>query len=128
MFKFVVVFMSLFVLSPSIANAEYDPAIRQAQQKLYNLGYQPGPIDGYWGKRTANAIKSYQRNQRISESGRLDMPTRDKLGIKDFNSTTKQKGNSCSGLMKPDTNIGGKIAAVSEVSNEETASIFLDRI
>jgi len=34
----------------------------------------------------------------------------------------------CSGLMKPDTNIGGKIAAVSEVFNEETTSIFLNRI
>jgi len=30
--------------------------------------------------------------------------------------------------MKPDTNIGGKIAAISEVFNEEGASIFLDRI
>ena len=34
----------------------------------------------------------------------------------------------CSGLIKPDTNIGGKIAAVSEVSNEKTTSIVLDRI
>jgi len=30
--------------------------------------------------------------------------------------------------MKPDTNIGGNIAARNEVFNEKTASIFLDRI
>ena len=34
---------------------------------------------------------------------------------------------SCSGLINPDTNLGGKIAA-REVFNEKTASIFLDRI
>lgn len=47
-----------------------------------------------------------------------------KTDIIRFNST----GEDCSGLMKPDTNIGGKIAAVSEVFNEKTASYFLDRI
>jgi len=30
--------------------------------------------------------------------------------------------------MNPDTNLGGNIAAVSEVFNEKTTSIFLDRI
>ena len=35
---------------------------------------------------------------------------------------------TCSGLMNPDTNLGGNIAAVSEVFNEKTTSIFLDRI
>ena len=34
----------------------------------------------------------------------------------------------CSGLMNSDTNLGSNIAAVSEVFNEKTASIFLDRI
>ena len=37
-------------------------------------------------------------------------------------------GRLCSGLMNPDTNLGGNIAAVNEVFNEKTASIFLDRI
>ena len=35
---------------------------------------------------------------------------------------------NCSGLMNPDTNLGGNIAAVNEVFNEKTASIFRDRI
>jgi hypothetical protein len=34
----------------------------------------------------------------------------------------------CSGLIKPGTNIGGNIAALSEVFNEKATSIFLDRI
>ena len=50
--------------------------------------------------------------------------------LKDFRSATAKikKGRSCSGLIKPDTNIGGNITATGEVFNEKTASIFLDRI
>lgn len=37
-------------------------------------------------------------------------------------------GGHCIGLMKPDTNIGGKITAVNEVFNEEATSVFHYRI
>jgi len=45
-------------------------------------------------------------------------------------SLSAEKGilNVCSGLMIPDTNIVGKIAAVREVLNEKTAAIFFYRI
>ena len=34
----------------------------------------------------------------------------------------------CPAVYNPDTNVGGNITAVSEVFNDKTASIFLDRI
>ena len=72
----------LVILVPSILQAGYDPSVKEVQQKLDELGYQPGPIDGYWGKQTLGAVKAYQRDQGISETGKLDMGTLDRLGIK----------------------------------------------
>ena len=59
-------------------------------------------------------ISSYSRE---SELGRFRKPI-----------VNSSESAVCSGPMKPDTNIGGNIAAVSEVFNEKTTSIFLDRI
>ena len=35
--------------------------IREAQELLQALGYEPGPIDGIWGERTVQAYQSYLR-------------------------------------------------------------------
>ena len=35
------------------------------------------------------------------------------------------KAGNCSGLMIPDTNIGGKLATIEEVSNEQETTNFL---
>jgi peptidoglycan hydrolase-like protein with peptidoglycan-binding domain len=41
----------------------------------------PGPIDGIMGPRTAEALKAFQKDQKLTESGRLDDQTREKLGV-----------------------------------------------
>ena len=84
MLKVIVVLMSLAVLSPAVVHAGYDPAVKEVQQKLDELGFEPGPIDGYWGKRTADAIKAYQRSQGFAETGKLDKKTAMALGVEIF--------------------------------------------
>ena len=41
----------------------------------------PGPIDGVMGPKTTAALKAFQKDQKLTESGRLDDQTRDKLGV-----------------------------------------------
>jgi hypothetical protein len=37
-----------------------DPRIRGAQEMLAALGFEPGPADGLWGGKTANAVTAFQ--------------------------------------------------------------------
>lgn len=43
--------------------------IAEAQKILAELGYDPGSTDGRAGRKTLNAIKAYQRDMRLPQSG-----------------------------------------------------------
>jgi peptidoglycan hydrolase-like protein with peptidoglycan-binding domain len=45
---------------------------REAQQLLTDLGYDPGPVDGDYGRRTADAVKAFQRDVGITQDGWID--------------------------------------------------------
>jgi len=45
------------------------------QSFLTSRGYEPGPIDGSFGDRTANAIRNYQSSIGINQSGAIDDAT-----------------------------------------------------
>ncbi len=45
---------------------------RTAQQKLTQLGYSPGPVDGLGGKRTTTAVNAFQRAQGLAVTGIVD--------------------------------------------------------
>ncbi len=49
--------------------APVDP--RQVQQRLTDLGYDPGPIDGKPGRKTREAIRAFQRDESLSVDGKL---------------------------------------------------------
>lgn len=49
--------------------------IVQVQQQLLDLGYDPGPVDGKMGKGTARALKQFQNENNIPETGRPDSET-----------------------------------------------------
>lgn len=55
--------------------------VRAAQEALEEKGYDPGPIDGIWGPRTAAAVSEYQRQENMTVSGRLDDPTMTQLEL-----------------------------------------------
>jgi hypothetical protein len=57
--------------------------VREAQQALRDLGYQPGPVDGVVGQRTKQALVKYQRAERIQVTGRLDSETMVRLDIQE---------------------------------------------
>jgi Putative peptidoglycan binding domain len=55
--------------------------VKAVQQALQAKGMDPGPIDGIMGPKTTVALKAFQKDQKLTESGRLDDQTRDKLGV-----------------------------------------------
>jgi muramidase (phage lysozyme) len=52
---------------------------RAVQLLLKNLGFDPGPIDGFWGPLTSAAVLLFQRRSGLPETGVLDATTLGKL-------------------------------------------------
>jgi hypothetical protein len=66
------------------AHAKYkiilpDLALRTAQAALLYLGIDPGPIDGFRGRRTRSALIQFQEQSGLSETGELDDGTEREL-------------------------------------------------
>jgi len=55
--------------APTVAPAHDKATVRETQALLTALGYEPGPIDGAFGKKTKNAIAAYQRDNDMAETG-----------------------------------------------------------
>ncbi|QIL82557.1 peptidoglycan-binding protein [Diaphorobacter sp. HDW4A] len=64
--------------APSQTRAGASMSTREAQARLQEMGYNVVP-DGSMGAKTMNAIRAYQKDQGLSQSGRLDKATVDAL-------------------------------------------------
>ncbi len=53
--------------------------LRDAQQRLNDLGYDAGSPDGKFGSKTASALRQFQTDRGIAVTGRLDTATRAEL-------------------------------------------------
>jgi His-Xaa-Ser repeat protein HxsA len=56
--------------------------VLRLQMALSLKGYQPGPLDGVLGAQTRAALQTFQRDQGIPVTGRMETATLDALGIK----------------------------------------------
>ncbi|MHA1941808.1 MAG: peptidoglycan-binding domain-containing protein [Candidatus Hodarchaeales archaeon] len=83
--SFVLITISVFWvgLSSEIVYSQSDDkaTVFKTQKKLQELGYNPGPLDGIWGKRTESALKRFQHDNSLAMTGKLDSITKEKLGI-----------------------------------------------
>lgn len=61
---------------PTVAANEFT---RRVQQALGRAGYDPGPIDGRAGAKTKRAIREFQRDNNLPETGVADEATWDLL-------------------------------------------------
>lgn len=61
----------------TVPNAE----VRRLQEQLRSQGHDPGAIDGVMGTQTQDALRAFQRRNGLSETGRLDTQTAEKLGL-----------------------------------------------
>ena len=51
-----------------------NPLVQSVQAELARLGYDPGPADGQFGKRSGDAIRAYQQANRLLVDGKASKP------------------------------------------------------
>jgi S1-C subfamily serine protease len=73
--------ISLLIFDTTLA---YDQTVYDVQKKLKELGYEPGPTDGIWGRQTEVAVKIFQQDYGLPVTGRLTKKTLRTLGITEF--------------------------------------------
>ena len=54
---------------PILKKGSNDPAVRDLQDALRVLGFDPGPVDGAFGVQTESAIKKFQEAREIPADG-----------------------------------------------------------
>ena len=55
--------------------------VRRAQEARKSEGHDPGPIDGAMGPKTQEALRQYQKQENLKQTGHLDQDTMSKLGV-----------------------------------------------
>lgn len=78
-------FTAIYARDASAANivkGDTTANIKAVQQRLSNLGYTVGSIDGIFGKKTRNAVKSFQKSNGLVADGIVGAKTEKALGIK----------------------------------------------
>jgi hypothetical protein len=83
--------------------AASSPTVRQAQMDLQLAGFDPGPIDGVWGPRTARAVREFQQANNLPPTGQLDQPTMQALGAAGGGGPATGTGAPGAGSMAPRT-------------------------
>ncbi|MFX3624785.1 MAG: S41 family peptidase [Ectobacillus sp.] len=56
--------------------------IKNAQQLLKDLGYEPGREDGYFSKETETAVKAFQQANKLETTGKIDKKTAETIQSK----------------------------------------------
>ena len=54
---------------PNLQKGSNDPTVRDLQEALKALGYNPGPVDGVFGATTEAAVKAFQQAKGITADG-----------------------------------------------------------
>ena len=61
--------------APELQACVVSDAVRAAQQMLSKNGFDVGPIDGILGRRTGAALRDFQQQQQLTQTGKLDADT-----------------------------------------------------
>ena len=81
-FLIAVSFFFVSLSSEIVYSQRYDKStVLKTQKSLQELGYNPGPIDGIWGRKTQKALIKFQKDHSLSTTGKLDAITKEKLGL-----------------------------------------------
>ena len=69
-------------------------AVRELQQALKGLGYDPGAVDGHFGPRTESAVKAFQKAQGLTVDGNVGDITWLNIDEADMSDPTIRRGST----------------------------------
>jgi N-acetylmuramoyl-L-alanine amidase len=103
------VFIMGFCLLGSVPSSNYQPVyaavysqgssgstVRTIQQKLKNWGYYKGSVDGIFGSKTKEAVKYFQRKNKLTVDGKAGPKTLKAMGISTSSSSSSNATSSYS--------------------------------
>ena len=64
-----------------MGQAHTPEVVKDAQEALRDKGYNPGPVDGTMGEPTREALKKFQTDMGLEETGTLNAETAQMLGV-----------------------------------------------
>ncbi|WP_081412178.1 peptidoglycan-binding protein [Alicyclobacillus herbarius] len=103
-----------------LVNGSHGSDVKTLQTRLNQLGYHAGTVDGVFGKQTLAAVKSFQKNNKLTVDGVVGVQTWDKL----FSSTAVKypAGSSSSSSSKSSTSSGSSGSKSSGTSSSSSSS------
>jgi peptidoglycan hydrolase-like protein with peptidoglycan-binding domain len=78
---------------PVLRRESTGEAVRELQQALRDLGYDPGGVDGQFGARTESAVKDFQHDRGIAADGVVGPITWRNIDEADLSEPTLRKGS-----------------------------------
>ena len=91
--------------------------VRRIQQRLGELGFDPGPVDGIWGAQTRAALQEFQEARGLEPTGDPTEPTLAELGVEGGDERRAGAATAASG-----TEVTGIVTSV----DEQTGEIVID--
>jgi len=64
-----------------VSTGPHSGFISRVQEKLRELGFDAGPVNGDFGEKTQAALAQFQLSRTIPASGQMDKETRAELGV-----------------------------------------------
>jgi N-acetylmuramoyl-L-alanine amidase len=99
--------------------------VKKMQQKLKNWGYYSGSVDGIYGKKTLEAVKYFQRKNKLVVDGIAGPKTLSAMGISSGGSTSNYSSQDVALLARL---IYGEARGESYVGQVAVGAVVLNRI
>jgi len=107
--------------APKKPNAQYT---KEAQQLLTDLGYDPGPVDGDYGRRTGDAVKAFQRDAGITQDGWIDQDLLSTLRtVREKRLKTKAESSNAQPKSPPPVTMTPQTGRTTSITGAERAQI-----
>ena len=120
------IFFFTALVSPAIAlesttlfNGSKGEAVRELQQALIDLGYLRGTADGIFGNNTENAVRKFQKNNRLTVDGLAGETTRQLILSK-----ARAKNASAASSPAPSAAESAPAGGTAASSGQESSSLF----
>ncbi len=118
--------------STTLYNGSRGEAVRELQQALITLGYLKGSADGIFGNNTENAVRQFQKKNKMTVDGLAGLTTRNLIQSKaqaltsSASSSSSSASSSASSASSSSASSASPSSAVSSSSpgSAETSSLF----